>query len=117
DDLAGWWETDQKETKTHQGMNKAIHLVREFGSYPGDEVVMAAAANPKGSGEPEEPVVLAEVKDGGAFRSFLESQLEKLGSERKHARIIDDPMNIVSEGKDEFSIWITGNLVAVSPRQ
>src|SRR5262249_23580538 len=29
----------------------------------------------------------------------------------------DDPMNIASEGKDEFSIWVTGNLVAVSPRQ
>ncbi|HKC87503.1 MAG TPA: FecR domain-containing protein, partial [Blastocatellia bacterium] len=117
DELRGWWEKEQKESKKRQGMNQAIDLVREFGSYLGDEIVIAAAANPKGSGEPEEPVVLAEVKDGGAFRSFLENQLEKLGSERRHARIIDDPMNIASEGKDEFSIWITGNLVAVSPRQ
>ena len=117
DELRGWWEKEQKESKKRQGMNQAIDLVREFGSYLGDEIVIAAAANPKGSGEPGEPVVLAEVKDGGAFRSFLEGQLEKLGSERRHARIIDDPMNIASEGKDEFSIWITGNLVAVSPRQ
>src|SRR5262249_25271591 len=117
DELRGWWEKEQKESKKRQGLNQAIELMREFGSYLGDEIVIAAAANPKGSGEPGEPVVLAEVKDGGAFRSFLEGQLEKLGSERKHARIVDDPMNIASDGKDEFFIWITGDLVAVSPRQ
>src|SRR5262247_886929 len=117
DELRSWWEQEQKESKKRQGLNQAIELVREFGSHLGDEIVIAAAANPKGSGEPEEPVLLAEVKDGAAFRGFLEGQLDKLGSERKHARIIDDPMNIASEGKDEFFVWITGNLVAVSPRQ
>ena len=117
DELRDWWEKEQKESKKRQGLNQAIELVREFGSHLGDEIVIAAAANPKGSGEPEEPVLLAEVKDGAAFRGFLEGQLDKLGSERKHARIIDDPMNIASEGKDEFFVWITGNLVAVSPRQ
>jgi FecR-like protein/putative zinc finger protein len=116
DELRGWWEQEQKESKKRQGLNQAIELMREFGSHLGDEIVIAAAANPKGSGEPEEPVLLAEVKNGGAFRSFLEGQLEKFGSERKHARIIDDPMNIASDGKDEFFVWITGDLVAVSPR-
>jgi ferric-dicitrate binding protein FerR (iron transport regulator) len=117
DELRGWWEQEQKESNKRQGLNQAIELMREFGSQLGDEIVIAAAANPKGSGEPEEPVLLAEVKDGGAFRSFLEGQLEKLGSEKKHARIVDDPMNIASEGKDEFFIWITGDLIAVSPRR
>jgi FecR protein/Putative zinc-finger len=117
DELRGWWEQEQKESKRRQGLNQAIELMREFGSQLGDEIVISAAANPKGSGEPEEPVLLAEVKDGGAFRSFLEGQLDKLGSERKHARVVDDPMNIASEGKDEFFIWITGDLIAVSPRR
>jgi ferric-dicitrate binding protein FerR (iron transport regulator) len=116
DELRGWWEQEQKESKRRQGFNQAIELMRAFGSQLGDEIVISAAANPKGSGEPEEPVLLAEVKDGGAFRGFLEGQLEKLGSERKHARIVDDPMNIASSGKDEFFIWITGDLIAVSPR-
>jgi ferric-dicitrate binding protein FerR (iron transport regulator) len=116
DELRGWWEQEQRESKRRQGLNQAIELMREFGSQLGDEIVISAAANPKGSGEPEEPVLLAEVKDGGAFRSFLEGQLDKLGSERKHARIVDDPMNIASAGKDEFFIWITGDLIAVSPR-
>jgi FecR protein len=116
DELRGWWEQEQKESKRRQGLNQAIELMREFGSQLGDEIVISAAANHKGSGEPEEPVLLAEVKDGGAFRSFLEGQLDKLGSERKHARVVDDPMNIASKGKDEFFIWITGDLIAVSPR-
>ena len=120
DELRGWWEQEQKESNKpggrRQGLNQAIELMREFGSQLGDEIVISAAANPRGSGEPEAPVLLAEVKDGGAFRSFLEGQLDKLGSERKHARIVDDPMNIASEGKDEFFIWVTGDLIAVSPR-
>ena len=119
DELREWWEQEQKESNKRggkrQGLNQAIELMREFGSHLGDEIVVAAAANPNGSGEPEEPVLLAEVKNGGAFRGFLEGQLEKLGAERKHARIVDDPMNIVTEGKGEFFIWITGDLVAVSP--
>src|SRR5262249_42813056 len=116
-ELRGWWEQEQKESKRRQGLNQAIELMREFGSHLGDEIVIAAAANPKGSGEPEEPVLLAEVKNGGAFRSFLEGQLEKVGSARKHARTVEDPLHIGSDGKDEFFIWITGDLVAVSPRQ
>jgi hypothetical protein len=116
-ELRGWWEKEQKGSKKRQGMDQAIDLIREFGAHLGDEIVIAAAANPKGSGEPQEPVLLAEVKDGGAFRGFLEGQLDKLGSERKHARIVDDPMNIASEGDDEFFVWISGDLVAVSPRQ
>ena len=92
-------------------MNQAIDLLREFGSHLGDEIVIAASANAKGSGEPEEPFVLAEVKDGGAFRGFLETQLARLGDERKHARIVDDPMNASAAGKDEFFVWITGNVV------
>jgi ferric-dicitrate binding protein FerR (iron transport regulator) len=116
-ELQGWWEQEQKESSKRRGLNQAIELMRDFGSHLGDEIVIAASANPRGSGEPEEPIFLAEVKDGGAFRSFLEGQVEKLGSEKHHARIVDDPMNFASNGKDDFFIWITGNLVAVSPRQ
>ncbi len=121
-ELRGWWEKEQKESKRNQGMNQAIDLAREFGSHLGDEIVIAAAANPKGSGEPEEPVILAEVKDGGVFRSFLETRLaqfaaEKPGDVNARARIVDDPMYVSAEGKGEFYIWITGNVVAVTSRQ
>jgi ferric-dicitrate binding protein FerR (iron transport regulator) len=115
-ELRGWWEQEQKESSKRRGLNQAIELMREFGSRLGDEIVITASANPRGSGEPESPVLLAEVKDS-AFRSFLEGHLEKLNSETEHARIVDDPMNIASNNKDEFFIWVTGDLVAVSPRQ
>jgi ferric-dicitrate binding protein FerR (iron transport regulator) len=75
-ELRGWWEQEQKESSNRQGrrgLNQAIELMREFGSRLGDEIVIAASANPKGSGEPEEPVLLAEVKDS-AFRGFLEGR-------------------------------------------
>ncbi len=116
-ELRGWWEKEQRESKKRQGMNQAIDLLREFGSHLGDEIVIAASANANGSGEPEEPVVLAEVKDGGAFRSFLETQLASFGAEKKQARIVDDPAFASAGAKDEFFVWITGNVVAVSPRQ
>ncbi|MBO0858526.1 MAG: FecR domain-containing protein [Chloracidobacterium sp.] len=127
-ELRGWWEQERNESNKpanklggkRQGLNKAIDLMREFGSYLGDEIAIAASVNPNGSGGPGEPILLAEVKDGGAFRGFLEGQLEKFNSEKRQARIVDDPMNIASggsNGKDEFFIWITDGLVAVSPRQ
>jgi ferric-dicitrate binding protein FerR (iron transport regulator) len=116
-ELRGWWEKEQRESKRRRGMNQAIDLAREFGSHLGEEIVIVAAANPKGSGEPDEPVILAEVKDSGAFRSLLESHLNKFGDEKRRARVIDDPMTALAEGKDEFFIWVTNNVVAVSPRQ
>ncbi|MEO6727250.1 MAG: hypothetical protein ABIU20_05615, partial [Blastocatellia bacterium] len=105
-----------------QGLNQAINLAREFGSHLGDEIVVGAEAGAQ-NGEPQEPVVLADVKDGGAFRSFLEGKMTELGEDRKHIRIIDDPITASlassSGGKDEgngFYVWITNDLVAASPK-
>ncbi|HEY8461498.1 MAG TPA: FecR domain-containing protein, partial [Blastocatellia bacterium] len=115
-ELRDWWERERKSSSNSRRLNQAIELMREFGSRLGDEIVIAASANPQGPGGPQEPILLAEVRDS-AFRGFLEGQLEKLNSEKRHARIIEDPMNIASDGKDEFFIWIAGDLLAVSPRQ
>jgi len=116
-ELNEWWQKEQRQSKGRRGLNQAIDLVRELGGYLGDEIALGAAANAKGGGEPEEPFVLAEVKDGGAFRSFLEGQLEKLGDDRKHARIIDDPMMATTgEDKHELFVWIRNGVVAVSPK-
>jgi ferric-dicitrate binding protein FerR (iron transport regulator) len=122
EELRGWWEKEQQESKNRQGMNQAIDLVREFGAQLGDEIVLAAAANPKGLGGPEDPVVMAEVKDGGAFRSLVETKLaqfsaDKAGSEKPRARIVDDPMTLTADDNAGFFLWITGSTVAVSSRQ
>ncbi len=111
-----WWNREQREAKGRQGLNQAIDLVREFGSQLGDEIVLGAEAGAKGDGEPEEPVILAELKDGSSFRGFLETQVDKLGTDRKHVRIVDDPMMAAGQGNDEFFVWIRNDVVAVSPK-
>ncbi len=115
-ELREWYEKEQRESKGRHGLNQAIDLAREFGAYLRDEIVLGAEAGANG-GEPEEPVVLAELKDAVAFRNFLESQSGKLGANKKNLRIIDDPMTAsAGESKDEFLVWINNDLVAASPR-
>jgi ferric-dicitrate binding protein FerR (iron transport regulator) len=117
DELRQWWESEQRESKSRGGLNQAIGLVREFGSHLGDEIVLGAEAGAKGNGEPQVPFVIAEVRDGNAFRNFIEGHLGKLGDGKRQARFIDDPMTApAAEGKNEFYIWMRNGLVAVSPK-
>src|SRR5262249_36475983 len=116
-ELKDWYEKEGRHSKGRQGLNKAIDLAREFGGYLGDEIALSVEAGAN-NGEPEEPVVLADVKDGGAFRSFLENKMSELGEDRNHLRIVDDPVTAVAgAGKDEqggFYVWITNDLVVAS---
>lgn len=115
-ELKGWYEKNG-QSRGRQGLNKAIDLAREFGSQLGDEIVIAAEAGAKG--EPEEPVILADLKNGGAFRGFVEGQTAQLGEDKKHIRIIDDPATAqfsAGEERDGFYLWITNDLVAASPK-
>jgi FecR protein/Putative zinc-finger len=121
-ELRQWWEKEQEESNSKRsrggrggrhGLNQAIDLAREFGSLLGDEIVLGAEAR---NGEPQEPIVLAELKDAAAFRSLLEARLEKLGANRKHALIIEDPMTAVADQKnDQFFVWINNDLLVASP--
>lgn len=121
-DLKEWYEKSgqakEGQVKGRQGLNNAIDLAREFGSYLGDEIAIAAEAGAK-NGEPEEPIVLADVKDGGAFRSFLENKLNQFDEGKQHIRIVDDPMTAQATGDQAdngFFVWITNDLVAASPK-
>lgn len=113
-ELKGWYE-QKGSSKGRQGLNKAIDLAREFGSQLGDEIAIAAEAGTKG--EPEEFIVLADVKNGGAFRGFVESQAARLGEDKKNIHIVDDPAQFAAtEDRDGFYLWITNDLVAASPK-
>jgi hypothetical protein len=89
--LAEWWG------KSHGGAgmdDKIIDRVREFGSYLGDEIVVAAGMDAKG--EPSNIVVLGELKDAAGFRTFAEKQLAEMskdGSGNSHVKFIDDPLS------------------------
>ncbi len=114
-ELKSWYDKERGQSRGRQGLGGAIEMAREFGSYFGDEIAVGAEAGAK-SGEPEEPVVLAEVKDGGAFRSFLESKLSQVSEGKKNLVIVDDPMSAVGDNAEGLYIWITPNLVAASPK-
>jgi ferric-dicitrate binding protein FerR (iron transport regulator) len=112
-ELREWWEQEQLNSKGRGGLNQAIELAREFGSLIGDEIVLGAEAGERGG--PQEPIVLAELKDAAGFRNLLETNLEKLGRQKKDLLIVDDPMTtLVSEKKGDFFVWIDNDLLVAS---
>ncbi|MGH9799308.1 MAG: hypothetical protein ACRD82_03010, partial [Blastocatellia bacterium] len=121
-ELKDWYENGGQakagRSNGRHGLNQAIEMAREFGGYLSDEIVIAAQAGAKG-GEPEEPIILAEVKDGGAFRSFLENKVSQFSEGKAHMNIVDDPMsaNLNASGNGEgVHIWITQDLVVASTK-
>lgn len=113
-ELNEWYSKEQRQSRGRHGLNQAIQIAKEFGSYLGDEIAIAATGKADG-GEPDEPIILAEVKDGGAFRNFVEGKMAQLSEGKNELQIVDDPMAFTGDGKGAY-VWITQDLVAVSPR-
>ncbi|MDX2033164.1 MAG: FecR domain-containing protein [Blastocatellia bacterium] len=112
-ELRQWWEKEQAQGRHRQGFNETIELIRQFGAHLGDEVVLAATS--KQNGEPNEPVIIAEVKDPAGLRALIESKLGATGPQR--LRIIDDPSAIGPETRDAktLNLWMNDGVVAFSP--
>lgn len=116
-ELNEWYAKEQNQSRGRHGLNQAIEIAQEFGSYLGDEIAVAATSKANGS-EPDEPIILAEVKDGDSFRSFLQNktaQLAQLKDAKDGLQIIDEPMAVNGNGKGLY-VWITQGLVVASPR-
>ncbi|HET6671172.1 MAG TPA: FecR domain-containing protein [Pyrinomonadaceae bacterium] len=120
--LRQWYE---KERSGHRGpgMDQVIGTVREFGEYLGDEVAVSLSMNEKG--EPDSPLVLAELKNSAGFRQVLEQQIAKYGGNqqgRPNLQFVDDPLTataaVPEAGKknDRLYVWINNNLFAASPK-
>jgi hypothetical protein len=93
--LAEWWGKNRQGGGAMD--DKIIGRVREFGSYLGDEIVVAAGMDSKG--EPGDIVVLGELKDAAGFRAFAEKQLAEMtkdGAGAPHVKFIDDPLSVVT---------------------
>jgi hypothetical protein len=91
--LAEWWGKNQQGGGALD--DKIIDRVREFGSYLGDEIVVAAGIDAKG--EPGDIVVLGELKDAAGFRAFAEKQLAEMTKDNagaSHVKFIDDPLAV-----------------------
>jgi hypothetical protein len=118
--LRAWWGEQRGERKG-EDLGQVIERVRELGSQLGPEIVVTAEMDERG--DPMGPLVLAELRDPAAFRSFLEAQLAALpaGPEgRPNVRLVDNPSSLASlpnaEGeKEEFLVWIADDLLVATP--
>jgi hypothetical protein len=120
--LRQWYEKEQSDRRG-PGMDQVITTVREFGEYLGDEVAVSLAMNEKG--EPNSPLVLAELKNSAGFRQFLEQQIAKYAGNpqgRPSLKFVDDPLTATAvaaeTGKksETLYLWINNDLFAASPR-
>ena len=120
--LRQWFEKKQSGHRG-PGMDQVIGTVREFGEYLGDEVAVSLSTNSKG--EPDSPLVLAELKNSAGFRQFLEQQIAKYGANQQgkpSLQFVDDPLTATAvateAGKknDRLYVWINNNLFAASPK-
>jgi len=100
------------------GMDQSIDAMREFGDQLGDEIAVGTSLD--GNANPEEPIVLAELKNPAGFRAFFDEEVKKFGVEGKgpNVRFIDDPNAASvdqSAGKGIF-VWIHDNVLVASPK-
>ncbi len=79
---------------------KTMSRIYEFSSQLGDEIVVSASMDAKG--EPSGILVLGEVKNAAAFRTYLDGQLARFTKENgdmPNVRIIEDPMTATVAAK------------------
>lgn len=115
--LGEWWEKEQK-ARHHNGIGDMIDRIKEFGSYLGPEIVLCAEVGPKG--EPDEPLLLAEVGNHAALETFIQGQIATLGGEsRKGGRIrylTDFAQLPPGTSGGEFFVVMKDDLLVASPR-
>lgn len=105
------------------GMNQAISAIKNFGEQLGDEIAVGASIND--SGQPQAPIVLAELKNPAGFRAFFDAEVLKLAGAGKAPQVqwIDDPKSVPSiavpanptKSVDQIYVWIAGDVLVASP--
>jgi hypothetical protein len=120
--LKDWFE-NRREPRG-PGMNHAITVIREFGEQLGDE--LAVGAGMSDSGEPVEPIVLAELKNPAGFRAFFDAEVLKLAGQGKAPQVqwVEDPKTAqpaatttaTKGGDKQIYVWIAGDILVASPK-
>ncbi len=116
-ELREWWAKEQGSGRKG-GFHDVIERVRELGSYLGPEIVLCAEVGP--TGEPSEPVVLAEVINQAGLETFVQGQLATLRGEGKkgaNVHLVTDIAQLPAKaGVDGLFIWMNDDVLAASPR-
>src|SRR6476661_7335534 len=116
--LREWWEKEQSGRA--QNMDQVVETIRQFGSYLGDEIAVSVSMDDQG--KPNDPLVLAELKNSEGFRQFIEQEIAKYAGDKKgrpEIQFVEDPMTAVAQSDDKrerLYVWIQGNLLVASPK-
>jgi hypothetical protein len=118
--LKEWFE-NRREPRG-PGMNQAISVIKEFGEQLGDEIAVGAGMSD--SGDPVEPIVLAELKNPAGFRAFFDSEVQKLAGAGKAPQVqwVEDPAQAAAtsantaNGNKQIYVWIAGDVLIASPK-
>jgi hypothetical protein len=111
-----------REQTSRRGLDNIIDKVTQFGSYLGDEIVVSATMDARG--EPDTPVVLAELRDAAGFRAFVDQQVSALNIESRKGHgvsFVEDPQALAGQveearsGNDLF-IWIHNDILVAGPK-
>jgi len=106
------------------GMSQAISTIKDFGDQLGDELAIGAGISD--SGQPIEPIVLAELKNPAGFRAFFDTEVQKLAGQGKAPQVqwVDDPKTArpaaasatTAAGDKNIYVWIAGDVLVASPK-
>jgi ferric-dicitrate binding protein FerR (iron transport regulator) len=111
------WFANRQGTRG-PGMNQSISTIKEFGDQLGDEIAVGAGMNDQG--QPNEPIVLAQLKNPAGFHAFVDSEIQKLAGSGKGPQIqwIDDPKIAQPSAVtgDKLYAWIAGDVLVASPK-
>jgi hypothetical protein len=117
--LKDWFE--HRHEPRGPGMNQAISTIKEFGDQLGDEITVGAGMSD--SGEPVEPIVLAELKNPAGFRAFFDAEVLKLAGQGKSPQVqwVDDPKTAqpaaaTATRDKQVYVWIAGDVLVASPK-
>jgi hypothetical protein len=79
--LQTWWNEHMSSPEHKQAMDEAFAKVKELGGQLGDEIVLGLVRTP--AGDIRGPILTAEVKDRGAFRSTIVKEMKSMKAENR----------------------------------
>ncbi|MGH9943615.1 MAG: FecR domain-containing protein [Pyrinomonadaceae bacterium] len=118
--LSEWWKESRHGGGPKQGpeMDRVIEQVREFGEYLGEEIVVSASLNERG--EPDNFLVLGDLKNAADFPAYLEKLKARIAAEAKNGpamQIVADPSQAADgTAKDNLFVWVRGDFFAAAPQ-
>jgi hypothetical protein len=110
--LQEWWAANGNA----DAFNKTIDTIRNFSTYLGDEVVVAAAVTPgpRGAMKFQAPVLMAEVKQSG-FKEFATSEFQRLSDGKMRVQIVDEPSSAKGDASNDLLMSVSQDMVVITP--